>query len=1350
MGSNKSILAYIKTISSLFFITLCFFYLGCGTSVVQQLVSPSISQILPQSLTAGASDTTVSVVGANFTSQTVAIWNGSALSTTVADASNLSVTVPAAALASVGTAQVQVQNSQTGLPSSAVSVTIASPLVSNGKKASLAINTPSFPAGVVGTSYSASLSATGGTPSYNWTISSGSLPEGLSLSASTGVISGTPTTSGTFSSSVMVTDSERPAKTASVTTSIVIAPQKLVVKTTSLASGTNSASYSQTLSATGGTQPYIWSITSGSLPAGLNLTSSTGVISGTPTVSGTFALGVMVKDSSKTVQTATLSTSIVMTPKPLSITAATLASGIFGTTYSQTLQATGGTPAYTWTLTSGALPAGLSLSTTGVISGTPTASGTFTLGVTVADQGSPKQTVTSTFSLSIAAPAVPSLAITSSSLTSGTSGVAYAQTLAATGGTPNYTWTLTSGILPDGIKLSASGVLSGMTWANGTFTLGVTVTDQGSPKQTVTSTFSLSIAAPAVPSLAITSSSLTSGTSGVAYAQTLAATGGTPAYTWTLTSGALPAGLSLSTTGIISGTPTASGAFTLGVTVTDQGSPEQTATSTLSLSIAAPPLTIATSALPSATAKTTYGASLSATGGTAPYSWSVSSGSLPAGLSIASTGVISGTPTATGSYPLGVMVTDSCKPSALSQSATLTLVVTPSALVITSSSLTSGTSGVAYAQTLSATGGTPAYTWSITSGSLPAGLNLAATTGVISGTPTASGTSSFTATVADNSSPAQAQSVATSITVAQAIQSTGPGTTWYIRPDGGTRYSANQTSGQCDGQADVAYPGTGVNQHCAFNDYRYLWDDWSYNKVAWVIAGGDTVIIRGCVPNAENGYTTDCRVGFDQASSNGGGYTWCVGGSNGSGGCSNPVIPSGTASQPTRILGQNFANCSVNNAVDKSKLTQIFGGFGVWDTLNLGGAQYVDVQCLEITSHAQCIVHGYPAVPKACQPGTDDYDSDGIGTDVNTHDLLLQDLSVHGHTDRGIKGAIGGVVTALRVDVAYNGMAGWDFDDGSGSAPGGYGTPSLPGAVWNFNYSTIEWNGCNQIYPSTNADTCYDDIDGAYGDGVGTPPGMCLSANIDHSAFNYNTQDGLDLGHIDTGTCSVKITNSTAVGNMGATFKWGPNESPAVFTDNLALANCARMSQPIAGTSSYYNQHLQHWCRSGDNVSFNFRQGGTALIANNTVAGYESTSFDVACWDTSCSNSVLTFQNNLTLGYDNPLTYSIGGQAGGIGGLYFQEPIGAVTWTNNLWYGMRASSFNCPTGYSGDICADPLLVNEPTGQAGNFVETELDNFNFTPSSGSPAIGAGTYLSTVPLDYTGSQRSNPPSIGAYEQ
>ena len=73
------------------------------------------------------------------------------------------------------------------------------------------------------------------------------------------------------------------------------------------------------------------------------------------------------------------------------------------------------------------------------------------------------------------------------------------------------------------------------------------------------------------------------------------------------------------------------------------------------------------------------------------------------------------------------------------------------------------------------------------------------------------------------------------------------------------------------------------------------------------------------------------------------------------------------------------------------------------------------------------------------------------------------------------------------------------------------GNPERPG-VWNFNYSTIEWSGCNQIYPGTGAYSCYGQSNGGYGDGVGTPPGMCLTANVDHSAFNYNTQDGLTRG----------------------------------------------------------------------------------------------------------------------------------------------------------------------------------------------------------------------------------------------
>ena len=94
------------------------------------------------------------------------------------------------------------------------------------------------------------------------------------------------------------------------------------------------------------------------------------------------------------------------------------------------------------------------------------------------------------------------------------------------------------------------------------------------------------------------------------------------------------------------------------------------------------------------------------------------------------------------------------------------------------------------------------------------------------------------------------------------------GETWYVRKDGGTRYSERAKTGQCDGKTDAPYRGKGTNQHCAFSDYRYLWDDQTYNNDAWVIAGGDTVIIR-------NG---PWRVGWDAATGKGAGYTWCAGG----------------------------------------------------------------------------------------------------------------------------------------------------------------------------------------------------------------------------------------------------------------------------------------------------------------------------------------------------------------------------------------------------------------------------------------------------------------------------------------
>ncbi len=536
-------------------------------------------------------------------------------------------------------------------------------------------------------------------------------------------------------------------------------------------------------------------------------------------------------------------------------------------------------------------------------------------------------------------------------------------------------------------------------------------------------------------------------------------------------------------------------------------------------------------------------------------------------------------------------------------------------------------------------------------------------------------------------------------------------TTWYVRADGGTRYSAKMPKGQCDGKTDAAYPGRGVNQHCAFGDYRFLWDDQSYGNMNWVIAGGDTVIVDN---------TKQWRVGFE-----GNGHDtdrWCYGGS-GPYDCTNPAIPAGTAAQHTRILGRNYRDCT-----DKSRMTQIFGGHGLYTVLNLRGAQFVDVQCMEITSHAQCMVHGSPAYPKPCKTDLpiDDYDSDGMHTDVNTHDVLLEDLWVHGHTDRGILGPIGGLITAVRVDIAYNGNSGWDFDDGSGKA-GEHATLKM-------DQSAIEWSGCNEEYPATHpypVVSCYSQSTGGYGDGIGTPANMGMDVYIDHSIFRYNTQDGEDFGHVDTGAHTLHITNSLSYANGGAQFKWGGNFTTVVFENNLVLGNCMRMSAPIAGAPSTYNRNLSDFCRAGSTLSFDFRQGGTAVLDNNTIVSYAPVTFDINCWDESCSNSVLTLKNNIVRGYDDPGTYNLGGERGGPGGFYFGKSIGKVVREGNLYFGLRG--MRCPIArLGGEMCADPQFVTEP----GFGSEKDLDNFNFHLAENSPARRAGVRVPEIAADYDG--------------
>jgi len=268
----------------------------------------------------------------------------------------------------------------------------------------------------------------------------------------------------------------------------------------------------------------------------------------------------------------------------LVVTTAALANATVGSPYSSTIVATGGTAPYSFALTSTAVP-GLSLSaTSGVLSGTPTLQGSYTVAVQVSDVSSPVKVVSKTFTLTVNAAAVAGVTITTQSLPTATVNQSYSSVILSSGGTPPYSYLLTATTAP-GMSLQSVGVLSGTPTVQGNFSMTVRVTDSSFPQQQFTKSFPFvvnPVGGGGGSSLAITTTTAPAGKVGDAYSASIAATGGTQPYTFTQTSAAIP-GLTFSANGTLTGTPQIDGTFVWQVQVTDSATPVATQVATFNI-----------------------------------------------------------------------------------------------------------------------------------------------------------------------------------------------------------------------------------------------------------------------------------------------------------------------------------------------------------------------------------------------------------------------------------------------------------------------------------------------------------------------------------------------------------------------------------------------------------------------------------------------------------------------------------------------------------------------------------------------------------------------------------------------
>jgi uncharacterized protein YhjY with autotransporter beta-barrel domain/mono/diheme cytochrome c family protein len=597
------------------------------------------------------------------------------------------------------------------LPSATANFTITvnppTPVISSGATATGQNGNNTFSYAITASNSPTSYSVTQGT------CPASCLPTGLSFSGST--ITGTPTVAGTFTVTVNATNA---GGTGSKTLTITINPPTPVISSATTATGQNGTSgFSYAITASN--SPASYSVTQGTcpsscLPTGLSFSGST--ITGTPTVTGTFTVTV---NATNTGGTGSQTLTITINPPTPVISSATTATGQNGTSgFSYAITASNFPASYSvtqGTCPSSCLPTGLTFSGS-TISGTPTVTGTFTVTVNATNTGGTgSQTLTITIN-------PPTPVINSATSVNAVVGTAYPDSTTS----PLYQITTTLnnatsysvvGTLPNGLFLDSTlGVIYGTpTTTAVTSTVTVRATNTGG---TGTQSFTINL------NPVITGFTPPTGSGGTAYSYQITSSNSPTTYALASGSSPLPTGITLSTGGLLSGTPSVNGSFSISVTATNAVGASAAQAMTIVLNATTPSITSAgTANAIVGSIFTTY--NIVATN--VPTSFNATG--LPPGLNVnTATGAITGTPTSLANAS-PYTVTLSALNAAATGTKTLTITVAPEITAASANAVV----GTAFNYSTTATNVPTSFT--LVSGSLPPGLSLNTSSGAITGTP---------------------------------------------------------------------------------------------------------------------------------------------------------------------------------------------------------------------------------------------------------------------------------------------------------------------------------------------------------------------------------------------------------------------------------------------------------------------------------------------------------------------------------------------------------------------------------------------------------------------------------------